>query len=378
MTAAQTDTGGHWIGAHLFHFGDLDPLITDVVDPVTRELAADGTAGRSFFLRYWEGGQHVRLRLEVPDPARAPRVRDLVRERAAAHFATHPSPSVDAAAYRAFASAMAAGERRTSYDDRLHPAGSVAFLGYRPEYEAYGDAACVAAAERHFAVSSRLALDVLRARTEMGRRAAIGLAALTAAAAVCEPDLPTAAHRLAAAARDAQETRNGKVNKGHDAQEARNGAASTDDRTRHDAPKGENSAASKDDLPRHVTRKAENSAASEDDWRRREGAVLAQTRRLWDAPDSGGDLLAAWAASLRALRDDLDLLHAAGRCAPLDSGSPHASLALVAPPERRTVSLILMRCVHLFHNRLGLRAGTERHVSYLAARGIAGLADSRR
>ncbi|GAA2835593.1 hypothetical protein GCM10020220_025580 [Nonomuraea rubra] len=33
-----------WISAHLFHFGDLDPLITAVVDPVTRELTADGTA----------------------------------------------------------------------------------------------------------------------------------------------------------------------------------------------------------------------------------------------------------------------------------------------------------------------------------------------
>ncbi|MFC5819176.1 thiopeptide-type bacteriocin biosynthesis protein [Nonomuraea harbinensis] len=324
----MTDAGSRWIGAHLFHSGDLDPLINDVVDPVTRELAADGTVRRAFFLRYWEGGQHVRLRLEVPDPARASRVHDLVRERAAAHFAAHPSPPVDAAAYRAFAAAMAAGERRTSYDERLRPAGSVAFIGYRPEYEAYGDAACVAAAERHFAESSRLALDVLRAGTEMARRAAIGLAALTVAAAACEPDLPAAAHRLATAARQAREMGGESV--------------------------------------------------SEEDWRRREGALLAQTRRLWDAPGSGGDLLASWAASMRALRDDLGALHAAGRCAPRDSGSPHALLALAAPPERRTVSLILMRCVHLFHNRLGLRAGTERHVSYLAVRALAGLADSRR
>lgn len=43
-TAAQGDPEGRWVAAHLFHFGDLDPLITGVVDPVTRELAADGTA----------------------------------------------------------------------------------------------------------------------------------------------------------------------------------------------------------------------------------------------------------------------------------------------------------------------------------------------
>ncbi|MEO3805424.1 lantibiotic dehydratase C-terminal domain-containing protein [Nonomuraea sp. B1E8] len=333
MTAAREDAvaGDGWVGAHLFHFGDLDPLITGVVDPVTRELAADGTARRAFFLRYWEGGQHVRLRLEVPDPALRPRVQDLVRERAAAHFAARPSPSVDAAAYRAFAAAMARGERRTHYDERLHPAGSVAFIGYRPEYEAYGDAACVAAAERHFAVSSRLALEVLRAGTEMGRRAAIGLAALTIAAAACEPDLAAAARRLAGAASEAP------------------GAAL-----------------------------APPAPGSEEDWRRRESALLAQTRRLWDTPESGGGLLAAWASSVRALRDDLDALRSAGRCAPRDSGSPHAFFALAAPPERRTVSLILMRCAHLLHNRLGLRAGTEQHMSFLAGRAIAGLADSRR
>ncbi|SPL98156.1 unnamed protein product [[Actinomadura] parvosata subsp. kistnae] len=116
----------------------------------------------------------------------------------------------------------------------------------------------------------------------------------------------------------------------------------------------------------------------EEDWRRREKALLAQTRRLWDAPESAGGLLAAWASSLRALRDDLDALHAEGRCAPRDSGSPHALLALAAPPERRTVSLILMRCVHLFHNRLGLRAGAEQHTTFLAGRAVAGLADPRR
>ncbi|MEV4473179.1 lantibiotic dehydratase C-terminal domain-containing protein [Nonomuraea salmonea] len=326
MTAHPIAGEDRWVSAHLFHFGDLDPLIMGVVRPVTRELVACGTIRRAFFLRYWEGGQHVRLRLQVPDPARQQDVRNLVRERAAAHFACHPSPVVDAAAYRAFAAAMARGERRADYDDRLHEPGTVAFIGYLPEYEAYGDAACVAAAERHFAVSSRLALEVLAAGTDMGRRTAIGLAALTMAVAACEPDLPSAAHRLAAVMR---------------------GPATA-------------------------------AAGVEEDWRRRKEALLAQTRRLWEGPESAGGLLAAWAASLRALRDELDVLHAEGRCVPRDPGSPHAALALAAPPERRTVALILMRCVHLFHNRLGLRAGAEQHTTFLAGRAVAGLADSRR
>ncbi|GAB2943336.1 lantibiotic dehydratase C-terminal domain-containing protein [Nonomuraea fastidiosa] len=341
-----------WVSAHLFHFGDLDPLITGVVDPVTRELVAGGTIRRAFFLRYWEGGQHVRLRLEVPDPARHQRVRDLVRERAAAYFAGHPSPEVDPAAYRAFAAAMAKGERRSDYDDRLHPPGTVAFIDYQPEYEAYGDAACVAAAERHFAVSSSLALDVLRAGTDMGRRTAIGLAALTMAIAACEPDLPSAAHRLATAARSQS-------------------ASSDEDPITPAASSHEHPAAT-------AGRATPSAEAMEEDWRRREKALVAQTRKLWHDPESAGGLLAAWASSVRALRDELDVLHAEGRCTPIDSGSPHAALAVAAPPDRRTVALILMRCVHLFHNRLGLRAGAEQHTTFLAGRAVAALADSRR
>ncbi|WP_248963613.1 lantibiotic dehydratase C-terminal domain-containing protein [Sphaerisporangium perillae] len=330
-TGADQGAAGRWVSAHLFHFGDLDALVTGVVEPVVRELAADGTARGHFFLRYWEGGQHVRLRVEVPDPSRAAHARDLVRERAAAHFAARPSPPVDLEAYRAFAATVARGERRERYDERLHRTDSVEFIAYRPEHAAYGGAACVSAAERHFTVSSALALDVLRAGAGMERRAAIGLAALTIALAACEPDLPAATRRFAAAAREAGR--------------------------RPEIPGGE------------------------DDWLRRRDALLAQTRGLWDLPESGGGLLGAWASSVRGLRDDLAALHAAGRCAPSDSGSPHAFLAMAVPPERRTVPLVLLRCAHLFHNRLGLRAGTEHHVSFLLARALADLAgriDSRR
>ncbi|MGW4638953.1 lantibiotic dehydratase C-terminal domain-containing protein [Sphaerisporangium sp. NPDC004334] len=327
----EGEAAGGWVSAHLFHFGDIDALLTGVVAPVVREAAADGPAYRHFFLRYWEGGQHVRLRLWVPDPSRAAHVRDLVRERATAYFAASPSPPVDADAYRAFAATVARGERRERYDERLRRPDSVEFIAYRPEHDAYGDNACVAAAERHFAVSSALALHVLEAGAAMERRAAIGLAALTIVLAACEPDLPAAAGRFAAAAEEANR--------------------------RPRTPGGE------------------------DDWLRRGDAVLAQTRALWALPEPGEGLLGTWASSVRALRDDLGALRAAGRCAPADPGSPHAFLAMAVPPERRTVPLILLRCAHLFHNRLGLRAGTEHHVSFLAARALtalAGRSDSRR
>lgn len=313
-----------WVSAHLFHYGDLDALIGAVVAPVVRAVGAR----EHFFLRYWEGGQHVRLRIRPPGAGERARVRDLIDRTAAAYFAEHPSsPPIDADTYRAFAAVVARGERLERYDDRLHPTDSVEYIAYRPEHSAYGDDAYIAAVERHFTDSSVLALRVLGAGTPPGRRAAIGLAALTLTLAVCEPDLAAAATRLAAA----------------------------------EDPGG---------------------WPGEDDYRRRRDALREQTRGLWDlagrataGADGGADVLAAWCVSMRELRDTLDPLHAAGRCRPSNPGSPHVFLAMALPQRRRTVPAILLRCAHLFHNRLGLTLDVERHLSYLLARTLVDLAD---
>ncbi|MFI6478529.1 lantibiotic dehydratase C-terminal domain-containing protein [Nonomuraea sp. NPDC050663] len=293
-----------WLSAHLFHYGDLDALIEAVVEPVVLRCAVRG----HFFLRYWEGGQHLRLRVRVADPCEAARIRGLIAGLAADHFARHPSTTaVDAGAYRAFAASAARGERRAVYDTRLREPDTVEFVAYRPEYDVYGDAACIAAVERHFTDASELALQVLR--IPMEQRAAVGLAVLTLTLAACEPDLDAAAARFAAG-------------------------------WRHPGPDGDHR------------------------------ALLSQTRRLWDPACAA---FSSWSTSVRQLRDSLEDLRAAGRCAPVDSGSPHAHLAMIVPPARRTVPLILLRCAHLFHNRIGLRAGAELHLSLLAARALADL-----
>ncbi|RVX45513.1 thiopeptide-type bacteriocin biosynthesis protein [Nonomuraea polychroma] len=301
---------GQWVSAHVFHYGDLDALVTEVVSPVVGALDAE----EHFFLRYWEGGQHVRLRLKTADPDRA---RDLVRSAAAAHFAGHPStPPFGQDVYRRFAAVVAREERREHFDERLRPGETVEFIAYEPEHAAYGDEACLAAVERHFTDSSTLALRVLRAGTPMDQRVAIGLAALTLTLAVAEPDLPAAATRFTETA-------------------------------------GPTSAQGS-----------------------RQEALLRQAANLWSSTPGG--LLGTWRESVESLRAALEPLHAAGRCRPRDPGSPHAHLAMALPPARRTVPLILLRCAHLFHNRLGLGREAELRTTYLLASTLTELAASRR
>jgi thiopeptide-type bacteriocin biosynthesis protein len=54
-----------WSSYHLVYPGDLDALLLQVVRPVVNELWADGIIDRFFFIRYPEGGNHVRLRLRI-------------------------------------------------------------------------------------------------------------------------------------------------------------------------------------------------------------------------------------------------------------------------------------------------------------------------
>lgn len=52
-----------WPAWHLFHDEDLDGLLWEVARPLIRQLLAEGLADSFFFIRYPEGGNHIRLRL---------------------------------------------------------------------------------------------------------------------------------------------------------------------------------------------------------------------------------------------------------------------------------------------------------------------------
>ena len=283
-----------WISAHIFHAGDLDALITRVAGPLVSDLNPEGF----FFLRYWEGGPHLRLRMRVSDPG--PAERELLA-RARAHLREHPSAlAATQERYAKMAARLADGERLAGHDDRLHANDTVEFIAYRPEYHAYGSPECMAAVEEHFTESSRLALRVLAGPVERGRRAATVLAAVTSTLAACCAD-PA---RLPA------------------------------------------------DLPPEV----------DETYHAKRAALRRQAGQLWTAAAS--QPLDAWSRSVRVLRDALT---GAG-CAAEDPRSPLGFLAGAAPPDRRPVADVLLRCTHLLSNRIGLPPAAEQRAGRLAAR----------
>ncbi|MFF4323638.1 thiopeptide-type bacteriocin biosynthesis protein [Streptomyces sp. NPDC001568] len=153
-----------WVSAHIFHQGDTDQLILGVLGPLTARLRDTGLSDADFFLRYWEGGPHVRLRVSVPAVENRGPVRTAISTACDAWFRDHPSvPYLDQEQYTRQAGVLAAREGMTAHATRLYPNDSVRFIPYRREYRRYGTGEHMAAVERHFAESSGIALSLLEA-----------------------------------------------------------------------------------------------------------------------------------------------------------------------------------------------------------------------
>ncbi|MDL4773940.1 thiopeptide-type bacteriocin biosynthesis protein [Actinomadura xylanilytica] len=178
-----------WISAHAFHQGDQDRLIVEAVGPLATGLAEDGRISGWFFLRYWDGGPHVRVRLLPARSEDRPLVTEAVERRFEEFFRAHPStPVMTERDYAEGASMLAAWERTEPLFDSLQPNDTLVHVPYRREHGRYGHGAAIEAVERHFAESSRLALDLLRQGGPPERRSTAAFAMLVLAWLTCEPD----------------------------------------------------------------------------------------------------------------------------------------------------------------------------------------------
>lgn len=337
----EPDAAAAWISVHLFHRGSLDDLITGAVVPLIEDLSCSEALGGFFFLRYWEGGPHLRLRLLPASPGHADQVRGTLIERCTRYLTDHPSSPIVATytadAYRAMAQRLARAERLADHDRRLRPDDTVELVTYRPEYAAYGQRPALTAVEIHFTESSTIALHLLNAGMPPARRAAAALAMLMLTLAVCEPNLARACDRL------------------------------------RSSPAGRIQQATAADPEARRLR---------DSYRRTREALCDQARDLWARAHRTCQTLlegqlAGWLHSMRILHAQLCAARAQGRFAPTDCLSPLAHLAVAACPQSPAVPQVLLRCTHLLCNRLGIPAAAETQIAYLVTRTLTELDQER-
>ena len=168
-----------WAAVHVYYHANHDPLIRACIGPALAGLREAGTVDRAFFLRYWQGGPHVRVRVRARDQVTADVAADRLTAAIESFLARCPSrlpvdPEVFAEAQRRLATL----EGR-DVDLRLRPDNTVTRAAYEPEYGKYGGTVGVAIAEKLFDASSRLVIGLLdEVARRPGRRLLLGLGIL--------------------------------------------------------------------------------------------------------------------------------------------------------------------------------------------------------
>ncbi|SEJ69942.1 thiopeptide-type bacteriocin biosynthesis domain-containing protein [Dyadobacter koreensis] len=100
--------------------------------------------GRFFFIRYWEGGQHIRFRIQPLDENFTDQICQLLRDRFEDFFHLFPSNRID-----------------TPGGEIIYPNDSVQFIDYNPEIKRYGGNHGIELAEEHFELSSTVTLQLI-------------------------------------------------------------------------------------------------------------------------------------------------------------------------------------------------------------------------
>ncbi len=172
-----------WTSWHLH----LSTLGTRASDDVIRHAvgpAVDALSTGWFFVRYWQFGPHVRLRVANLTPDDESRLEALLQSSVAGLAVTAGAPLTAEQYLQAAAPLAAAGEGGRELDTgELWPAG-VYRQRYQPEVARYGGAALIAESEALFQRSSELALAFLRLDPPESARSGLGLRATQAALAV--------------------------------------------------------------------------------------------------------------------------------------------------------------------------------------------------
>ncbi|MFJ6463909.1 thiopeptide-type bacteriocin biosynthesis protein [Streptomyces sp. NPDC091387] len=190
---AQPETGAptQWSAWHL-HLPTAarsahDRVLTDVIGPTVRELPP-GTPW--FFIRYWQSGPHLRLRVGnlTPDAHAATEAALRTRHTLARRLAPGEEPLAEEEYLDGAARLAAAGETGPNTAVRTLLAPGVHHAVYEPEFERYGGPAHMPAAEELFRLSSELVLRLTPAVTTGARRSQLALrGTLSAAVALGGP-----------------------------------------------------------------------------------------------------------------------------------------------------------------------------------------------
>jgi hypothetical protein len=187
IDSAVTTTEAAWGALHVHYAGNLNPMLLECVEPLVRGLRQEGLLDRYFFIRYWLGGPHLRLRLLPTDPGFAAEVDRRAQESISAFLERRPAlydinPDDTQTLYKQL---FLFEYSQAEWDERYGPQGvmplepnnTVVAAPYEPEYDRYGGVAGVRLAEWQFEQSSDMVVRLVKSSNLHVRTVTLGVSA---------------------------------------------------------------------------------------------------------------------------------------------------------------------------------------------------------
>ncbi|PZD93084.1 hypothetical protein DNH61_25225 [Paenibacillus sambharensis] len=147
-----------WVAYHIYYHNvsKYDELLILLAEHLER-YRVSGSMNKWFFIRYWEGGPHLRVRMLNPSPML---IVDELLSKARAFMAIHPSLT-QWSRDEYYANHKFDGEELDKNQLAWHEDGEIVSYEYMPEYDRYGGEAVMDHNENMFMCSSKLCVELL-------------------------------------------------------------------------------------------------------------------------------------------------------------------------------------------------------------------------
>lgn len=153
-----------WLSAHIYYSEPFEKLLIMGMKPILEQLQKTKEIKGYFFIRYWERGPHIRLRIQADTKMLEEQIKPFLLRTFQEFMKIHPSERKESV------------WKKLSISQRWYPNNSVQFIQYEPEITRYGGEYCIDIAEKHFQYSSDTVLKILALEKDWSYDRALGVA----------------------------------------------------------------------------------------------------------------------------------------------------------------------------------------------------------
>lgn len=148
------------LSVHIFYHTEQNRLLSDGIRPLLMALEAEQLIHHYFYIRYWELGSHIRLRLFHEQ--KEPQIKRVIEQVLTQFFKDYPAEQLMSKyELEKHLSHLGKLEGVDAQHNHVADNNSYEYIPYVPEVERYGGPVGVALAESYFHLSSKICLELL-------------------------------------------------------------------------------------------------------------------------------------------------------------------------------------------------------------------------